>query len=97
NANFDSGTYGTVTLTNGVITYTPPSDLCGPDAFYYIVSDGQTGGTSIARVDVVNKETNPTPPSILSCPTNRTYILAPTVCQIPLPDITGELVSSDNC
>ena len=43
---------GTVVLTNGVIAYTPPTNGCGGDSFYYIVNDGQTGGTSIGVVNV---------------------------------------------
>jgi hypothetical protein len=43
---------GTVVLTNGVVAYTPPPNACGVDTFYYIVSDGQLGGTSVGAVTV---------------------------------------------
>ena len=47
---------GTVTLTNTSIYYTPPTGFSGTDSFYYVVSDGQPGGTTIdiAYVDVWN-------------------------------------------
>src|SRR5262249_31011838 len=39
--------HGTVTLTDGVVRYTPDPDYHGPDSFTYTVSDGR-GGTATA-------------------------------------------------
>ncbi|MGC8744821.1 MAG: PA14 domain-containing protein, partial [Verrucomicrobiia bacterium] len=47
-----TGSGGSVTLAGDNITYTPPQDAAGMDAFYYIVSDGQEGGLGIGRVSV---------------------------------------------
>ncbi len=43
---------GTVTVTDGVATYTPPSQFSGEVTFSYTVSDGH-GGTDTATVTVV--------------------------------------------
>ncbi|MGV0644287.1 Ig-like domain-containing protein [Mycolicibacterium sp. XJ2546] len=42
---------GIVTLTDGVITYTPDTDFSGTDLFTYTISDGN-GGTATATVAV---------------------------------------------
>jgi hypothetical protein len=86
--------YGTVTLAGGNVTYTPAADACGPDTFYYIVSDGQTGGTSIGTVNISIAETNPLAPVIVTCATNRTVT---TNGQYALPDLRPELVVTDTC
>ncbi|MEY2409829.1 MAG: hypothetical protein QOF48_2499, partial [Verrucomicrobiota bacterium] len=96
-ANFDSGTYGTVSLASGVITYVPPTNGCGMDSYYYIVSDGQSGGFSTGRVDVVIKESVPTAPVIVSCASNRTLALPANTCQMALPDLTAQMIATDNC
>jgi hypothetical protein len=46
--------FGTVTLAGDVVTYTPPPNVCGVDTFYYVVSDGQFGGSVVdqAMVDL---------------------------------------------
>ncbi|ANY85399.1 hypothetical protein BB934_45100 (plasmid) [Microvirga ossetica] len=44
-------THGTVTLTNGQITYSPAADYNGPASFRYTVSDGR-GGTATGTVNV---------------------------------------------
>jgi hypothetical protein len=43
--------HGTVSLVNGVVTYTPNSNYIGSDSFYYQVSDAW-GGTDTALVTV---------------------------------------------
>jgi hypothetical protein len=43
--------HGTVTLTDGVVRYTPDQDYFGPDSFTYTVSDGR-GGLATATVSV---------------------------------------------
>ena len=43
---------GTVAVTNGVVYYNPPAVGCGSDSFYYIVSDGQPGGTNTGLATV---------------------------------------------
>lgn len=80
----------------GVITYTPAAGSCGPDSFAYFVNDGQQGGTVCGIVNVHVAESIPTPPTITTCPTNRTVTVT-TGTQIPLPDLTVEVVASDNC
>lgn len=46
---------GSVTVQNGVFTYTPRADFAGRDAFTYTLTDG-AGATStgVVRIDVVN-------------------------------------------
>jgi uncharacterized repeat protein (TIGR01451 family) len=84
--------FGTVVLSGGNVTYTPPYNACGSDTFYYLVSDGQPGGFSVGTASVLIDEANPAPPVIVSCPTNRTVI-----CPGPLADLRAELVAVDNC
>jgi hypothetical protein len=84
--------YGTVVLNGSDITYAPAYNVCGSDAFYYLISDGQQGGFSVGTVNVFIDETIPAPPVIVICPTNRTY-----ACTGPLPDLRGEVVAVDNC
>jgi autotransporter-associated beta strand protein len=83
---------GTVVLNGSQITYTPATNVCGADAFYYLVSDGQQGGVSVGTVNVQIDEANPAPPVITQCATNRNL-----VCAGPLPDLRGEIVATDNC
>jgi uncharacterized repeat protein (TIGR01451 family) len=87
--------YGTVVLSGGAINYTPPTDACGSDTFYYLLS-GQYGGLSLGRVDVNITEGTPIPPVITVCATNRT-LAAGLNCLAALPDMTAEIVSTDNC
>ncbi|MCV6979995.1 tandem-95 repeat protein [Mycolicibacterium pulveris] len=51
---------GTVTLVDGVITYTPDADFHGTDSFTYTVSDGN-GGTASATVHVTVNSVNEAP------------------------------------
>jgi hypothetical protein len=84
--------FGTVALSGGGVTYTPAYNVCGVDSYYYLLSDGQTGGISIGTVNVQIDEANPAAPVIVVCPTNRTF-----TCPGPLPDLRGELIAIDNC
>jgi hypothetical protein len=86
---------GTVTLNAGTVNYTPPSQACGSDAFYYLVTDG-LGDTQIAQVNVSLVETNPQPPVIVTCATNRTIVLY-TNSQYTLPNLTGQVTATDTC
>jgi uncharacterized repeat protein (TIGR01451 family) len=93
-ANFNSGGFGKVVLNGGVVTYSPPAGGCGTDTYYYLASDG--GGIAIGTVNVNIMESTPTPPVIVTCPPNRAF--APeTGTQVALPDMTGEVVATDNC
>jgi uncharacterized repeat protein (TIGR01451 family) len=91
--NFNGGP-GTVTLAGGLVTYHPPENACGADHFYYVLSDGQVGGTAVAEVFVTLPELNPIPPIIVTCAPNHTYLSA---TPFALPNLTGEVVASDNC
>ncbi|MCV7221205.1 cadherin-like domain-containing protein, partial [Mycolicibacterium elephantis] len=51
---------GTVTLTDGVITYTPDADFHGTDSFTYTIADGN-GGTATAAVYVTVNPVNDAP------------------------------------
>jgi hypothetical protein len=92
--NFDVTGPGAVTLAGGNITYVPPVGSCGFDRFYYLASDGQVGGVSVGEVLVTLPETVAQPPVIVTCATNRTYISA---TPFVLPNLTGEVVATDNC
>jgi hypothetical protein len=51
---------GTVTLSNGAVTYTPKTGFVGTDTFTYTVVDGQ-GGTATGTVTVtVGSSVQPT-------------------------------------
>lgn len=53
---------GTVSLSAGVITYTPPTGFSGSDGFTYTVTDGVWGGTATGNVLVtVSAAANPPP------------------------------------
>ena len=56
--------YGTATLTDGVITYTPAPHYFGPDAFYYTLSDGHAYSTSVALVSVYVTKVNLGPTAV---------------------------------
>jgi len=92
---FNGALFGTVTYSGGVVTYTPPGNACGTDTFYYLVTDN-LGDTKIGQVNVTLVETNPQPPVILACVTNRTLVTY-TNSQIALADLRGELVVVDTC
>jgi hypothetical protein len=50
---------GVVTLTNGVITYTPKDGFTGSDSFTYTVSDGTATATATANISVTAANTAP--------------------------------------
>jgi hypothetical protein len=79
----------------GLITYTPATGFCGTDSFAYYVSDGQQGGITCGSVAVKVIEATLVPPTITSCATNRTITLHG--AQMALPDLTGEVIATDNC
>ena len=83
---------GIITLTNGVVAYTPPAIGCGLDTFYYLASDGQVGGTNVGIVTVSIIGTNP--PVLVSCAANQTYYVAGG-CTVNLPNLTGGVVATD--
>jgi hypothetical protein len=87
---------GTVTMSGGNVTYTPPPNGCGFDSYYYGVSDGQLGGLTLGQVNVQVYPTNNTPPTISTCPTNRTLAVDMN-CQVALPNLLPELVVNDAC
>lgn len=93
---FNVSPFGTVFLSNNVVTYAPPTNGCGSDTYYYLVNDGQTGGTSIGQVNVTITEANPAPPTIVSCAPNQTLGVDAN-CQLALPDLTGLVRATDNC
>jgi hypothetical protein len=43
---------GTVSLSNGTLTYTPPGSYVGADQFTYTLSDGYLGGTATSTANV---------------------------------------------
>ncbi|MGV0714852.1 Ig-like domain-containing protein [Mycolicibacterium sp. XJ662] len=54
---------GTVTLVDGVLTYTPDTDFHGTDSFTYTISDSN-GGTATATVTVTVKPVNDDPVAV---------------------------------
>jgi len=91
----DTAGGGTVAYAGGNVTYSNAA-CTGSDTFYYIVGDGEVGGDVIAPVAVNLYEGVTQAPVIVTCATNRTYTLY-TNSQIALPNLTGELVVTDNC
>src|SRR6185437_13867545 len=63
-ANSHSQHGGTVSLTGGVITYTPSTDYSGADSFSYTISDGN--GTSTATVSFDVEPGTPVPAPTLT-------------------------------
>ena len=45
---------GTVTLSNGLVTYTPATNFIGADLFTYVVNDGSTSATGSVQVIVAD-------------------------------------------
>jgi hypothetical protein len=48
---------GTVTLSDGLVTYTPATNFIGADLFTYVVNDGSTSATGSVQVVVVDTGT----------------------------------------
>jgi hypothetical protein len=80
--NFNAGAYGTVVLSEGVVTYTPPSGFSGVDTFYYIVSDGQ-GGSSAGLVTVTVEAAVGEPPVISECAEDQTIVAENGTVEMP--------------
>ena len=57
---FADPTNGTVTLADGVVTYTPTADYNGDDSFTYTVSDGTATATGTVSVTVIAVNDAPT-------------------------------------
>ena len=57
---FADPTNGTVTLADGVVTYTPTADYNGDDSFTYTVSDGTATATGTVSVTVTSVNDAPT-------------------------------------
>ena len=60
---------GSVSRNGDVLTYTPPVNACGlgADSFYYLVNDGQIGGSTVDMATVTLQDrTAPT----ITCPAN---------------------------
>jgi hypothetical protein len=55
--------YGTSTLVNGVVGYTPNANYFGPDTFTYTISDGN-GGTSTATISITVTPVNDPPTAV---------------------------------
>jgi VCBS repeat-containing protein len=71
---------GTLTLANGVITYTPSANFNGADQFSYTVSDGHSGGTAtgtlIFNVAAVNDAPVNTVPGVQSVSENGKLVFS---------------------
>jgi hypothetical protein len=93
---FNVGGPGTVVLSNGVAIYNPADNACGTDSLYYLVTDGQTGGSVWTNVVITIVPTNGIMPAITLCAPNRNVSLD-TNCQFALPDMTGDVHASGNC
>jgi hypothetical protein len=88
----DTARGGLVSLSGSDVTYTPPNGACGTDSFYYLVSDGQIGGTNVGLVTVNILTTNG--PSITTCVPNQNVTVG-AGCTALLPDLRSQLVASD--
>jgi len=88
----DTALGGFVTVTNGVVAYTPPAVACGLDTFYYLASDGQVGGTNVGTVNVTIIGTNA--PVLVSCVADQNLATG-AGCAGTLPDLRGQLVVTD--
>jgi hypothetical protein len=87
---------GTVSFDGNNVVYTAPTNQCGPDAFYYLVSDGQSGGSLVDQVNITVYPSNNTAPTIVACAANQTVAVGAS-CLAALPDLTSSLVVTDSC
>jgi DNA-binding beta-propeller fold protein YncE len=86
----DAAGNGTLTLTDGVITYTPDDDFHGTDSFTYTISDGQ-GGTATATVHVTVTSVGDAPEAGDDSYTTE----EDTPLHIPAPGVLGNDVDAD--
>ncbi len=86
---------GSVSYNGSTVTYSPGNLTCGTDTFYYIVADGQLGGTSIGTVNVNIVSTNGALPTI-SCPAAFS-LLVDGFGNFTLPDIRSGAIATGNC
>jgi hypothetical protein len=93
---FNRGGPGTVIMTAGVVTYTPPYNGCGTDKFYYIVTDGQLNGLTVGEKTVVIEDIAAQAPVITTCLPDFS-IAADGTCVALLPNLTKSVVADDNC
>jgi len=87
---------GQVGLVGGNVTYDAGTNTYGSDTFYYLVSDGQSGGTVWDTATVTIHPTNGVLPTMVSCATNRSISVGAN-CQFTLPDLRSEVVTAGNC
>jgi hypothetical protein len=94
----DTARGGQVTLdtTNNTVIYTPPTDACGYDHFYYIITDNQLGGEIVDTKTMFIAEANPAPPHIVSYVTNASIVVGSNGFVV-LPDFASQVVATDNC
>ncbi|WP_238296811.1 cadherin-like domain-containing protein, partial [Methylobacterium soli] len=78
---------GSVTLTGGVVRFTPGTDFNGTTSFGYTVSDGN-GGTDTATVNVTVNAVNDAPTLSLSQTSDTLAENADTSARMKLADIT---------
>jgi uncharacterized repeat protein (TIGR01451 family) len=95
-ATSDTSRGGTVSINHntGAITYTPPAGACGPDALFYVVSDGQIDGLSAGRVSLQLYQGDPVPPLITTCAPNISVGIG-AGCLASIPDLTTNVVATD--
>ncbi len=68
-SNYSNGSFGTVSLSDGKLIYTPQNAYVGEDSFSYTVSDGK-GGTAVGQITVrVLASDTPVSNSVKAVPT----------------------------
>lgn len=82
----------TTTGTCGNVECTPASGSTFPVGETVVTCTGADGATCSFSVTVVET----VPPTITACATNK-IIAADSECMAVMPDLTGEVVASDNC
>ncbi len=87
---YDVPTGGTALAS--ALSYTTPALTA--NTTYYTERE-ENGCISPRTVTLVEIET--TPPSIITCPPNRSISTGTSNCQGTIPDMTGEVVENDNC
>ncbi len=72
--NATSAAHGTLTLSGGVITYTPSANFSGTDQFSYTISDGHVGGTATGTLSFTVAAVNQAP--VAATPTTHYSVTA---------------------